>query len=66
MSAADNTYGLQEIKSVWRSIEAKRLRPQNRYKLGYVPLQWSWRLFRIEEEIYFFLRSIKNRWKNIA
>ena len=66
MSAADNAYGLQEIKSVWQSIEAKRLRPRNRYKLGYIPLQWSWRLFRIEEEIYFFLRSIKNRWKNIA
>ena len=66
MTAEDNRYGLQEIKSVWQSIEVKRLRPSNRYKLGYVPLQGSWTLFRIEEEIYFFLRSIKNRWKNIA
>ena len=66
MTAEENRHGIQEIKSVWQSIEVKRLRPSNRYKLGYVPLQRSWTLFRIEEEIYFFLRSIKNRWKNIA
>ena len=66
MTAEENRYGLQEIKSVWKSIEVKRLRPSNRYKLGYIPLQGSWTLFRIEEEIYFFLRNIKNRWKNIA
>lgn len=66
MTDEENRHGLQEIKSVWQSIEVKRLRPSNRYKLGYIPLQGSWTLFRIEEEIYFFLRSIKNRWKNIA
>ena len=60
MSSDDNTRGLREIKTVWQSIEAHRLYPRNHYKFGYFPLQRSWTLFRLQEEIYFFLRGLKD------
>lgn len=60
MSSDDNSHGLREIKTVWQSIEAHRLYPRNRYKFGYFPLQRSWTLFRLQEEIYFFLRGLKD------
>ena len=60
MSSDDNSHGLREIKTVWQSIEARRLYPRNHYKFGYFPLQRSWTLFRLQDEIYFFLRGLKD------
>ena len=57
----DAAYGLEEIKKAWADIEVKRLTPSNRWKFGYCPLHFSWSLFRLQEELYFALRSIKNR-----
>lgn len=54
-------YGLKEIKRAWADIDLSRLTCRNRYKFGYAPLRFSWALFRLEEEVYFTLRSIKNR-----
>ena len=58
LTAAERRYGLNEIKKAWKSIETHRLTPRNRFKPGYAPLHPCWHLFRIEEEIYFFLRTI--------
>jgi len=57
-SAEDRNYGLQEIKTAWKSIETNRLTLCNRLKFGYMPLRPFWLLFRLQEEIYFTLRSI--------
>lgn len=62
MSATDNEQGLAAIKRAWKSIETRRLRPANRWKLGY----WhacSWRMFCMQEELYFTLKKILGRLK---
>lgn len=61
LSAAERHYGLGEIQKVWQSIETQRLSKGNSQKLGHVPLQFSWKLFRLQEETYFFLRTIKDQ-----
>ena len=57
----DAACGLNEIKSAWSDIEVNRLTFRNRFKFGYCPIRFSWMLFRCQEELYFALRSIKNR-----
>lgn len=54
-------YGLGEIRRVWKNIEVGRLRHSLRCKFGYMPLRHSWTLFRIQEEVYFALRSLRDR-----
>lgn len=58
LSASERTYGLSEIKRVWHTIETHRLSCRNRIKFGYIPFKWSWRMFRLQEEIYFTLRKV--------
>ena len=60
LSNEDKKYGLSEMKRVWNGIETKRLKRSNRLKFGYIPMKFSWKLFRIQEEIYFYLRRIKS------
>ena len=60
-SGPERAYGLHEIRSAWKTIEPRRLHLKNRYKLGYIPMQSSWMLFRTQEELYFIARSIKER-----
>ena len=57
----DAARGLNEIKRAWSDIEVNRLTFRNRFKFGYCPIRFSWMLFRCQEELYFTLRSIKNR-----
>lgn len=57
----DAARGLNEIKRAWSDIEVNRLTFRNRFKFGYCPVRFSWMLFRCQEELYFTLRSIKNR-----
>lgn len=61
LGCEDAATGLAEIKKAWADIEVERLTFRNRYKFGYCPIRFSWRLFRWQEELYFALRSIKNR-----
>ena len=60
LTTVERRYGLGEIQKIWQSIEVQRLLKDNSRKLGYFPLQFSWKLFRIQEETYFFLRNIKD------
>lgn len=53
--------GLRLLKQTWESIEAYRLPKYLRYKLGYIPLKKSWTFFRLQEELYFFLRALLGR-----
>lgn len=58
LSAEDLTMGMCELHRVWSGIEVHRLYKRLKYKFGYMPLRFSWRMFRIQEEFYFTLRSI--------
>ncbi len=53
--------GLHLLKQTWKSIESYRLPKHLRYKLGYIPLKKSWTFFRLQEELYFFLRALLGR-----
>lgn len=46
------------MKRVWKTIDPSALKWRNRYKFGYMPLHFSWRLFRLQEETYFTLRKL--------
>ena len=62
LSAADRAYGLSEIRRVWTSIDRHTLKKETIAKFGYRPCI-SWRLFRLQEWLYFTLRGFlgKNR-----
>ena len=57
LSAAARSYGLSEMRRVWRSIELWRIPLSLRFKPGYMPLRPLWWLFRLQEETYFSLRK---------
>lgn len=61
LSPAEAAEALHGLRTAWASIEAGRLRPATRYKFGYMPLQCSWLLFRLQEELYFGLRALLGR-----
>ncbi|MBR3389562.1 MAG: glycosyltransferase [Prevotella sp.] len=58
LSQDECQYGLSEMKRVWKTIDPSALKWRNRYKFGYMPLHFSWRLFRRQEETYFTLRKL--------
>lgn len=57
LSPADAAEALHRLRTAWASIEPRRLTARNRLKFGYMPLRRSWFLFRLQEEIYFALRT---------
>ena len=61
----DQERGRRILRTTWESIDVRRLHPVLRHKLGYMPLRFSWTLFRWQLWTYFFLRGLlgKNRGK---
>jgi len=62
LPSADRRYGLSELYRTWLSIDRSLLRKDTSSKFGYRPCR-SWRLFRLQEWLYFTLRGLlgKNR-----
>lgn len=55
-------YGLSVIRSTWKSIDLSLLDSRSaHHRFGHLPLRFSWTLFRLQEKIYFFLRSLMGR-----
>ncbi len=61
LTKEDRNKGIDILQSTWKTIETSRLENKYLHKFGYMPLKTSWILFRIQEELYFFLRKILNR-----
>lgn len=58
----DSAYGLGELHRVWKSVELHRLDSRaGIHKFGYMPLRFSWSLFRLQEELYFLLRKFVHK-----
>lgn len=53
----DIATGEDIIRQTWQGIEVRRLSTRNRWKFGYMPLRLSWRLFVLQEKIYFKLKN---------
>ena len=56
MTPHDRRAARAEMKRVWKTIDTTTLEPRNKWKLGYMPLRPSWRLFCLQEELYFTLK----------
>ena len=61
LNQKDSIYGLSEIKRVWASIETSKVDFSLKHKFGYIPLRFSWMLFRIQENTYFFMKKLLGR-----
>lgn len=57
MSPGLRRYALDEIRRVRSTIETGRLPVRLKWKFGYCPMP-SWRLFRLQEWLYFSLRGL--------
>lgn len=67
MPIQETEKGLKELHRLWQTIETNRLPMRLKCKFGYIPFRGEhsllpaccgWILFRLQEETYFFLRSI--------
>ena len=56
LTKEERQYGLQELYRVWATIDRKALNKKTTAKFGYRPCR-SWRLFRLQEWLYFTLRG---------
>lgn len=57
---AERSYGLSELRHVWKTIDRTLLSPRLSRKFGYRPMS-SWWLFRCEEWLYFTLRGLMGK-----
>lgn len=57
MAAEQRRKALEEMRNVWRDIDTDKLKHSLKYKFGYIPFHFCWQLFRIQEELYFFLKK---------
>lgn len=56
LSEEERRYGLLELHRVWQNIDRSMLDKKTTAKFGYRPCR-SWRLFRLQEWLYFTLRG---------
>ena len=61
LSHEDRQFGIREMRRVWGNIDVSCLPNRLKWKFGYMPFRCSWVLFRLQEESYFFLRSLLGR-----
>ena len=62
LTKEERQYGLTELHRVWATIDREALNKKTTARFGYRPCR-SWRLFRLQEWLYFTLRGLlgKNR-----
>lgn len=56
LTAEERQYGLKELYRVWATIDRRALDKNTIAKMGYRPCR-SWRMFRLQEWLYFTLRG---------
>ena len=57
LTKAEREYGLQELHRIWATIDRGALNKETTTKFGYRPC-CSWRVFRLQEWLYFMLRGL--------
>jgi glycosyltransferase involved in cell wall biosynthesis len=61
LSSDDRKTGLSIIHNAWIGVETDRLRLSLKCKFGYIPFLKNWKLFLIQENLYFFIRKMLGR-----
>lgn len=60
LSEQDRDYALKTMHEAWKDIDTRTCLPGRvKHKLGYMPLKWSWTLFRWQEWVLYMLRKLK-------
>lgn len=57
----ERVYCMREIRKAWQGVKVLRLKDKPIRKLGWFPFLGHWRVFQLEEFIYFSLRSLMRR-----
>lgn len=70
-SKDEQRYCLETLYETWRTLNMERLKGKHIVKLGYfpfhlkwMPTSWQWTGFRIEEEIYFMLKTVQEKMRH--
>ncbi|MCR4852398.1 MAG: glycosyltransferase [Prevotella sp.] len=57
-SADERETALRKIKKAWENVDVSKVSSIHK-KFGYWPCKSSWNMFRLQEKVYFFLKSFK-------
>ena len=52
---------LRRLKVAWQDIDLSLLSGKKTRKFGYMPLRFSWLAFRMQTELYFLVRAMRDR-----
>lgn len=61
LSLQDRKYCIAQIRKSWEGVNIHRLKGKPLWKLGWYPCKGHWKLFQLEENLYFFLRWMIGR-----
>ena len=61
LSRADRKAVIKRLKGAWQDIDLSLLSGKETRKFGYMPLRFSWLAFRMQAELYFLVRSMRDR-----
>lgn len=66
LSPESRNRGLEIMHHTWQTIHLEQVSLSIRRKFGYIPFRCWWRLFRLQEELYFWLRGLIGRNKETS
>lgn len=61
LSRADRRMVIKRLKAAWQDIDLSLLSGKETSKFGYMPLRFSWLAFRMQAELYFLVRAMRDR-----
>jgi len=61
LSRADRRMVIKRLKEAWQGIDLSLLSDKETRKFGYMPLRFSWLAFRMQAELYFLVRAMRDR-----
>ena len=61
LSWAERMEVLRRLKVAWQDIDLSLLSGKETRKFGYMPLRFSWLAFRMQAELYFLVRAMRDR-----
>jgi group 2 glycosyl transferase len=61
LSRADRKAVIKRLKGAWQDIDLSLLSGKEMRKFGYMPLRFSWLAFRMQAELYFLVRAMRDR-----
>ena len=64
LSRADRQAVIKRLKAAWQDIDLSLLSDKETSKFGYMPLRFSWLAFRMQAELYFLVRAMRDKMRS--